>query len=220
MVMEIIPLGLSSFKLKGKIATVITDPFDPEMTGLKFPKDAICDIVTISHGHPDHNASHLVKGTTGEPLFFTGSGEYEAKGVEVTGVASFHDDKEGKERGKNILFRIDIDGVRLLHCGDLGHKLNETEEEQLGDIDVLFIPVGGVYTIDARIASEVVTQLEPSIVIPMHYGRPELNEKLFGQLSPVSVFLKEMGKEGVTPLPKLKVTKESLPPETQVVVLE
>ena len=190
------------------------------MVGLKFPKDAVCDIVTVSHGHPDHNASHLVSGTDGKPLVFTGPGEYEAKGVEIVAVDSFHDSKEGAERGKNTLFRIDMDGVRLLHCGDLGHKVDESEEEQLGDIDVLFIPVGGVYTVDSRLASEIVTQLEPAIVIPMHYARPELNIKVFGQLAPVSVFLKEMGKENVMPVNKLKVTPDSLPQELLVVVLE
>ncbi len=215
--MEIQYLGHASFKLKGKTASVVTDPFDPTLTGFKFPKGTICDMVTVSHDHSDHN---FIKAIEGQPLVFSGPGEYESKGVQIIGIATWHDTSGGNERGKNTAYRIDIDNISVVHLGDLGHKLTEEQEEFLGDIDILLIPVGGFYTIDAKTASEVVTQLEPAIVIPMHYKTPQHTVKTFGSLTGVETFLKEMGKEGAVPLPKLKITQDTLPQETQVVVLE
>ena len=138
----------------------------------------------------------------------------------MVGVEAFHDGKNGAERGKNTIYKIEMEGISLVHLGDLGHKLTEGQTEILSGVDVLFIPVGGIYTIDAQTAAEVATQLEPSIIIPMHYQRAGLNPQAFAELAPVSNFLKEMGKEGIVPQPKLKVTKDTLPQETQVVVLE
>lgn len=218
--MDIIPLGLSSFKFKGKSASLVTDPFDSEMVGLKFPKHTSAHIITISHGHKDHNNPHLVEAEDDTKIVFTGPGEYEVRGVEITGILTYHDDKNGSERGKNTLYRIDIDGISIVHAGDLGHTLSEEQVESLDNIDILLIPVGGVFTVDAATAMKVITQLEPKIVIPMHYRTPGLNPKIFGELAPVTQFLKEIGQEGVTPVPKLKVTKDSLPLETQVVILE
>lgn len=219
--MDIIPLGHAAFKLKGKICSVVTDPYDPEMVGLKFPRHTTADIVTISHGHKDHNFSAVVESEAGsEKIVLTGPGEYEVKGVDVTGIATYHDNKEGAERGKNTLYKIEIDGIKIVHCGDLGHKLTPVQVELIDDVDVLLVPVGGFYTIDGATAAEVVTQLEPSIVIPMHYQMSGLDAKVFGQLTPVTNFLKEIGQETVLPQPKLKVTKDSLPLETQVVILE
>lgn len=201
------------------MATVITDPFDPHMVGLKFPK-TIADIITISHEHDDHNYLGVISTEKDTPVVLRGPGEYEARGVEILGIATFHDSKDGAQRGKNTVYKIDIDGVSIVHLGDLGHKLSEEQIDLLDGIDVLLIPVGGFYTIDAATASAVATELEPKIVIPMHYQRAGLNSQGFGNLSPVSVFLKEMGKEDIVPQPKLKVSKDSLPPELQVVVLE
>jgi L-ascorbate metabolism protein UlaG (beta-lactamase superfamily) len=222
MVMDIIPLGHASFKLKGKKATVITDPFDPDKVGLKFPKHTSADIVTISHAHPDHNFGQIVENPEGgEKIIFDGPGEYESKAVEIIGIPTSHDTKEGSERGKNTMYRIDIDGISVLHCGDLGHKLTEAQIEQIDSADVLMIPVGGFYTIDAHVAAEVVKQLEPFYVIPMHYNRPGLDPKIFGNLQPVEAFLKEMGLEHLEPQPKLTVSKDKLIAEsTQVVILE
>lgn len=215
--MEIYPLGHSSYKLRGKAATVVTDPYDPQTLGLKFPPHVTCDIMTISHAHQDHNYTKLIEG---DKLLFTGPGEYEAKGVEILGVATWHDAKGGAERGKNTIFKIDIDGVSIVHCGDLGHRLSEDQEELLDGVDVLLIPCGGTYTIDAKTAAAVATALEPKIIMPMHYQRPGLSPKVFDHLTPVSLFLKEVGKEGIAPQPKLKITKDTLPQETQVIVLE
>lgn len=211
--MEILPLGHASFKLRGKNATVVTDPYDEKEMGIKYPKHTEADIVTISHNHFDHNAKHLIGGT---PFIVEGAGEYEIKGVSVIGVGSFHDDKNGEERGKNTMYRIEIDGIRLLHLGDLGHVLSSAQVDVVDGVDVLFIPVGGVYTIDAEKAAQVISDIEPRIVIPMHYGTDTYNKNL----SPVSVFLKQLGKESVTPLAKLTISRDKLPAEMQVVVLE
>lgn len=219
--MDIIPLGLSSFKLKGKTASVVCDPYDSAMVGLKFPKHTSADIVTVSHGHPDHNCISIVEAANGsKPIVFEGPGEYEARGVEITGVETFHDAKNGAERGKNTIFRVDIDGISVVHCGDLGHRLTDEQIEHIENTDILLIPVAGTYTIDAEAAAEVINQLEPMIVIPMHYKRAGMNEKIFGQLSTCEVFLKEIGQEKVEPVSKLSVTKDKLPQEMQVVVLE
>lgn len=215
--MEIYPLGHSSFRIKGKTITVVTDPFDAAMVGLKYPKLDSVDVVTISHDHADHN---VVANITGMPFVINGPGEYEIKGVTVVGVPTFHDDKNGAERGANTVYKINIDGINVCHLGDLGHKLSDEGLNQVGSVDILLIPVGGTYTVDAKTAGEVVAQLEPLIVIPMHYQRPGMNPELAGNLEPVTNFLKEMGAEGLAPQPKLVMSKDKLPETTTVVVLE
>ncbi|MBI4990900.1 MBL fold metallo-hydrolase [Candidatus Gottesmanbacteria bacterium] len=214
--MEITYIGHSSFKLRGKSGTLVSDPFNPASLGSKFPK-VEADVVTISHGHDDHNYSG---GVSGSPLIIAGPGEYEVKGIKIIGVPSFHDNENGKERGENTIYRIEIDGISVVHLGDLGHKLDDKSLEILDGVDILLIPVGGVYTISAPIAAEVISQLEPKIVLPMHYNTKLHNQKIFSNLSGVDVFLKEMGKEDTKPIPKLSVTKDRLPTELTVVVLE
>lgn len=213
--MEIVWLGHSSFRIKGKGATIVTDPYDPGKTGLKFPK-VTADIVTVSHDHFDHNQGKLVGGN---PKVLTGPGEYEVSGVSIFGIASYHDDKEGEERGKNTIYRMSVDGVRVCHLGDLGHKLGDEQLEAVGDIDVLLVPVGGVYTIDAGAASEVVSSLEPRVVIPMHYQIKGLNPEIFKELDGVDKFVKELGIEP-THDSKYNTTVDKLPDEMQLVVLE
>lgn len=215
--MEVYPLGHSSFRIKGKAATLVTDPYDPAMVGLKFPKLDTVDIVTLSHNHGDHNAVGNISGT---PFVVSGPGEYEVKAVTITGVATYHDDKEGVERGKNVAYLITLDGVHVCHLGDLGHKLTDAQLTAIGDVDILLVPVGGFYTIDSQVASQVVAQLEPRIIIPMHYFRPGLKEEAFGKLATVDKFLKEMGVENVPAAPKLLISKDKLPETTTVVVLE
>jgi L-ascorbate metabolism protein UlaG (beta-lactamase superfamily) len=215
--MEITPLGLSSFKLRGKQASLVTDPYNSAAVGLKFPKNVEADIVTISHNHPDHNE---VSAVSGSPFIITGPGEYEIKGVMVIGVATFHDENKGADRGHNTIYRIEIDGVKIAHLGDLGHTLSSAQVDDLNGIDVLFVPVGGVYSLDPVKAAQVISDLDPRIVIPMHYNIPALDQKTYGTLSPVSVFLKQMNKESVVPVSKLNVAKDKFAPEMQIVVLE
>lgn len=214
--MEIAYLGHSSFKLKGKKTTVVTDPFDPKSVGLKFAKiDA--DIVTVSHQHQDHNAVNLV---TNAPFVVHGPGEYEIKGVSIIGVPSYHDNEKGELRGTNTMYSIEIDGIHIVHLGDLGHKLTEKEVETLGAVDILLVPVGGVYTITAKQAAELIPDIDPSIVIPMHYGRPELDQKVYGELTDLQTFLKAVGAEAVAPQSKVSITKDKLPDALQIIVLE
>lgn len=215
--MDIYPLGHSSFKIKGKNATVVTDPFDPVMVGLKFPKIEDVDIVTVSHSHKDHDN---VPAISGSPFVVKGPGEYEVKGVTIVGLATYHDDKNGGERGRNVIYKFTTDGLNLCHLGDLGHKLSDATVEEIGDVDILFVPTGGVYTIDAKLASQVVAQIEPYVVIPMHYMREGLDKKTFEKLDDLPKFLKEMGAEGVSAITKFSVSKDKLPENTTVVVLE
>ncbi len=214
--MEIKYFGHSSFFLKGKTATVVTDPFDPQMVGLKFPKIE-ASVVTISHQHQDHNCSDLVGGN---PLIVNIPGEYEKQDARITGFSTYHDKKQGEERGRNTLFKIEMDGVSILHCGDLGHILNDELIEEVNGVDVLLIPIGGFYTIDADEALAVARKIEPSIVIPMHYNTPKLNQQGFGKLAPVSTFLTKIGAEPMEPVKKLVVKKEELTEEMKVVVME
>lgn len=209
--MEIIHLGHACFRLRGKSATLILDPFS-ETTGLKMPKSS-ADAVLITHKHPDHSDLSRVEGYR---VLIEGPGEYETGGAQIVGISAFHDSDKGKERGKITVYHIEMDGLSLVHLGDLGVKLNESQIEELNGVDILMIPVGGLFTITPAVAAEVVAQLEPKIVIPMHYFVPGLKFDLL----PVENFLKEMGKEDVKPQPKLVITKDKLPQEMEVVVLE
>lgn len=213
--MDIYWYGQALFKLKGKTATVVIDPFDPNFIGLKAPKPSElegADVVLVTHPHGDHNNVPLVPG---EPKVFNGPGEYEIKGVSITGIGLFHDKESGAQRGKNTVYHINMDGLNIVHCGDLGHTLSEEQVDEVGATDILLIPVGSVYTIDGKEAAEVVAQLEPRIIIPMHFSIPGLSVELEG----VDKFLKEMGSENVTPQNKLTITKDKLPEEPTIVVL-
>lgn len=212
--MDIFYSGHSSFRLKGKTATVVTDPFDPKMVGFKYPSTE-ADIVTISHDHDDHNKADLIKA---DPKIISGPGEYEIKEVTILGFPSFHDSKKGEERGKNTIYVFEIDGIRVCHLGDLGEKLSETLIEALGEIDVLLIPVGGTYTIGSREAVELVQDIEPSYVLPMHFLADGMNKTSFEKLEPVDPFLREVGLT-VEKMPKLSIKKEEIDTEVQKVIL-
>lgn len=213
--MEITYLGHASFKLKGKTATLVTDPFSPDAVGLKFPK-TVADIVTISHGHDDHSN---VSSVSDYKKVIDGPGEYEVAGVSIIGISTYHDAQKGAERGKNTIYIIEMDGLRLVHLGDLGHRLSEDTLEELGDVDVLFIPVGGIYTIGPAEAVEIVRDIEPGIVIPMHYKVEGLNEAIFGKLSKVDDFISEVALT-VERLDKLSIKKGDLGEEKKAVILQ
>lgn len=210
--MDIKYLGHSAFLIKTKTAKIVTDPFDPEMVGIKFPKTE-ADIVTISHNHKDHNQFKNVSGIAGvNPLMIDMPGEFEKMGVRIFGFQSFHDKTQGSERGENIMYKFESEGISVLHCGDLGVIPEESFLETIGEVDILMIPVGGIYTIDAEEAVSLVKKIEPSIVIPMHYGS--------GKLAPVSDFTKKFGLDNPVPQPKLVYKKEEIEQEMKVVVLE
>lgn len=217
--MDITYLGHSCFKLRGKNAVVITDPYDSEMVGLKLSKQQ-ADIVTVSHDHADHNYLEAVKPKSEDHVVvFDTPGEFESKGVDVRGWRTYHDDKQGELRGKNIVYLIEVDGVNIVHLGDLGHMISDEIIDALGDVGVLMIPVGGHYTIDAVMAMSIVKKLDPRIVIPMHYYDAGMNSEKFGELAPLSVFMKEAGVE-VEPVEKLNLQVGSLPLDTTYVVLQ
>jgi len=205
--------GHSCFKIQDKIGpdsvTVVTDPFSKEV-GLKVPNFE-ADIVTISHDHYDHNNSSALRG---QPLIIDCVGEYDYKGILVEGIDSFHDDKEGKERGLNIIYRFEVDDISIAHLGDLGGPLDNAQLEKLAGTDILLIPVGGKYTLDAKKAIEVISQIEPRIVIPMHYKTADLKI----DLDSVDKFIKEIGIEP-TYEEKLKISKKDLPQEDMELVI-
>jgi L-ascorbate metabolism protein UlaG (beta-lactamase superfamily) len=208
-------LGHACFKIQDKASadgvTLVTDPFNKSL-GLKVPNFE-ADIATVSHGHDYHSNIDSLRG---EPFIIDAPGEYEVKGVMVQGVESFHDDQKGIERGSNIAFRIEIDGISIAHLGDLGHVLSDEQLEQLGVIDILLIPVGGKDALDAKKAVEVINQIEPRIVIPMHYKLPETKV----DLDSVEKFIKELGVEAKYE-EKLKMNKKDLPQEgMDLVILE
>ena len=192
------------------------DPFD-SATGLHFPKNTEAQVVTVSHNHHDHNAVSLVSGS---PVVFTNPGEYEAQRVEILGIASFHDGQKGAERGDNTIFKIEVDGVRVVHLGDLGHPLSEADIELLDEVDVLMVPVGGYFTIDAQTAAKDVADIEPRLVIPMHYQVDGLIADIKDHLAPVNAFFKALGKDIPQAVAKLSVKVGAIPEEMQVVILE
>ncbi len=173
-----------------------------------------------SHGHDDHNQSHLVVAPEGKDLLvFDMPGEFESCGVRIFGFRSFHDDKRGTERGENTLYKIEAEGISVLHCGDLGFVPDDAFIDSIGDVDILMVPTGGFYTIDPEAATQLIKKVEPSIVIPMHYNHKDLDQKNFGQLAAVTEFTKKFGIENVTPVPKLIVKKDELEEEMKIVVL-
>lgn len=212
--MDIIYLGHSSFKIASKTASVITDPFDPAAVGLTFPKVS-ATIVTCSHKHDDHSRADLVSDVK---KVLDGPGEYEIEGISFIGIPTYHDDKKGEERGGNIIFVIEIDGVRIAHLGDLGHKLSDAQISSMGSIDILMVPVGGYYTIDAKIAAEVVEAIAPTIVIPMHYLVDGLSPEIAPHLSGVDAFVSALGKRVETNT-KLTVKPGALEEDERIVVL-
>jgi L-ascorbate metabolism protein UlaG (beta-lactamase superfamily) len=208
--MEITLIGHSCFRIKGKEVTLVTDPFDNSL-GYSMGEPTAA-IVTSSHNHPGH---HNVASVLGGPKVISRPGEYEIGGVFVTGIRTFHDADQGVNRGKNITYLIKMDDIRLCHLGDLGHLLSPSQIEDLGSIDVLFVPVGGVSTINGKMAAEIVKLLNPRIIIPMHY-----KTEVVTWLESADNFLKEIGLSDITSQPKLSIVRSSLPPESRVIVLD
>ncbi len=208
--MDINWLGHSCFRIKGSQATVITDPYPPSL-GYSLGKST-ARIVTVSHQHSSHC---YVEGIGGEPRLVVRPGEYEIGGVLIIGVATFHDADRGEKKGKNTAYLMEVDEIKVCHLGDLGHVLTTEQVAEIGSVDVLLLPVGGVSTIDAPMAAEVVRQLEPKAVVPMHYQTPALSR----ELDPVERFLKEIGVKPAEPQSKLSFTRSNLPISTQVFLL-
>lgn len=216
--MEISYYGHSCFKLKGSAGTVLTDPFEASV-GFALPTVS-ADLVTVSHQHSDHSAAKLVSGTArrDKPFVIDQAGEYEVGGISVFGVSTFHDPTGGVERGRNLVFTILIDGIRVCHLGDLGHELTQDQLSEIGSVDVAIVPVGGTFTIDPSLATKTIHMLEPAIAIPMHYNTPAHDQKVYGELATIADFLQAFGSE-TKPVGKLTLEASRLPEETELVVL-
>jgi len=218
--MKILWHGHSFFEIKGKTkegkeVTLVFDPFSEEI-GLK-PKKVFADILLISHPHFDHANKKIVEG---EPFIIEMPGEYEKEGVFIKGIESFHDKKEGKERGLNTIYVITLEDISFCHFGDFGEgeKLRPEILEKVYGVDILALPVGGVYTISGKEAAKIVRQVEPKIAIPMHYKIENLNINI----SDEKEFLKALGEENPERVKTLKIKKSDLEKieGTKVVLME
>lgn len=210
--------GQACFKVQTKPApngevTILFDPFDASKVGLTLPK-LTADIVAVTHNHFDHN--HLAA-VSGNYFLIDSPGEYESKQVFIYGIAGWHDSTQGSERGPNTMYLLESEGLSLAHLGDIGQKEFTSEQlEYLEGVDILLIPVGGKYTVGAKEAIELVNQLEPRIIIPMHYKIPGLKI----DLENADKFIKELG---LTPQveDKFKISQKDLPSdETKLVILK
>jgi len=210
--MKIRWLGHSSFLIESERGIkIITDPFD-ETLGYKLPRIKV-NIVTVSHEHFDHN---YVRGIKGRPIVFKGPVKRESHKMEFKGISTYHDSVFGSKRGPNTIFIIKADGLKLCHLGDLGHILSPDKLTEIGSIDILFIPVGGFYTIDSAQATQIVNDIKPRITIPMHYK----TEAIEFSIDTVDLFLSN--KDNVKRLEsnELEIRKDTLPESTQIYVLQ
>jgi len=203
-------LNHSSFLIKAKkngnqITKIVIDPFNDDI-GIKF-KPTKADIVLVSNMHPDHNNVAGIKGLEqsdlklddlkvngDKPFIIKTPGEFEVDGIMIKGIQSFHDNQQGQIRGPNTIYTITAEGLTICHLGDLGHKLTEEQEEKIGNVDVLMVPVGGTYTIGPETATEVISQIEPGYVIPMHFKTAK-HSGTYSELKTLDDFLKELGEE-------------------------
>lgn len=209
----IVFLGHSAFLITSGTGTrIITDPYRADYSSsLTYePITEAADIVTISHGHGDHDNDEIA----GNPVFVRTAGEHRHKDVAITGIPSFHDAHRGKDRGSNLIFRIVVDGVSIVHLGDLGHVLNDETRALIGDVDILLVPVGGTYTIDAAQADTVIGSLVPRMVIPMHYR----NDRCSFPIAEVTAFTE--GKVNVSHVDSLTVTPDHRSDTLKIYVLK
>lgn len=207
-------LGHSSFLISlDDTLRIVTDPFDSTV-GYPLP-DESADICMVSHDHFDHNCVSVIKGN---PQVVKGVGEKQAKGIRFKGVGSFHDETQGSQRGENTIWTLELGGIKLAHLGDLGIDLSDSQVKEIGAVDILFVPTGGFYTIDAATAFRVVSKLKPKVVIPMHFKMAFMGKNF--PIAPVDEFLR--GKDNVVKVDgnSVRFTKESLPEKTTIYVLE
>jgi L-ascorbate metabolism protein UlaG (beta-lactamase superfamily) len=212
--MKIKWLGHAAFLITSNAnIRIITDPYQPG-GGIKYsPITEEADYVTISHEHSDHN---YVDSIRGNPVIIRGVGTHQKEHFTFKGFASFHDDRNGKLRGENTIFCFDIDDIKICHLGDLGHLLSADKIEEIGEVDVLLTPVGGTYTIDADRATKLYKNINPKVIIPMHFKTPKLDFPI----SDVKPFI--FGKENVKELDssEIEITKEELPVTAEIIVLK
>jgi L-ascorbate metabolism protein UlaG (beta-lactamase superfamily) len=212
--MKIQWLGHSSFLITTANGTkILTDPYDA-VFGLAYGKiDAAADIVTVSHEHGDHNNTAAVKGN---PQVIRTPEAVTAAGISVRGIDTFHDNSQGSERGKNTVFCFAADGMHVCHLGDLGHMLTDKQIQGIGKTDILMIPVGGNFTIDAAAADKVIAALQPAVVIPMHFCNDRCPEF---PVAGISEFTKGKSNTTIMAASEVEYSKESLPDSPQIIIL-
>jgi L-ascorbate metabolism protein UlaG (beta-lactamase superfamily) len=214
--MQIKWFGQSSFLLTSDAGTrILIDPFD-RFLGYKMPKPIEVDMVAVTHNHGDHNKIHVASGNymlVNEPK------EYSHEGISVKGFKTFHDKADGKKRGNNIIFRFDVDGLKVCHCGDLGHILTEEQVKAIGKVDILMVPVGGRATINAVDAAQVMHQLEATVTIPMHYSTKALG--IIGRIvfDKVDKFIQTTGQR-TTEVSLLDVNSENLQQYSGIITMK
>jgi len=207
-------LGHAAFLITSEEGVrIITDPYAPDERLTYGPVDETADIVTISHEHGDHNYVAAVKGN---PEVVRSPGRRQVKGIDIVGVSTFHDARRGLERGINTVLRLTVDGINVCHLGDLGHLLGEAQAEELAPVDVLLIPVGGAYTIDATVAAQVCDLLNPRVVIPMHFRNPKCDFPI----ADAEPFLRGCANVRRLDASEVELSKETLPASTETVVLK
>ena len=193
----------------------MTDPYTPGGFGLGYrPPTETADIVTVSHDHADHNNTAAVKG---KPEVVRGAGVHKVKGVEIKGISTSHDEASGSQRGPNTVFCFTLDGVRVCHLGDLGHDLATGSLAEIGPVDVLLIPVGGNFTIDANAASRVADRIAPKVVIPMHFQNERCRDF---PVAAVDDFRKKRQRVRTVDGSEVEIKKDNLPAETETVILK
>jgi len=209
-------LGHACFLLSDAAGTrVMTDPYATGAFGLAYaPPAEEADIVTVSHEHPDHNNVAAVKGS---PEIVRGPGVHKVKGIEIKGVPTSHDQSSGAERGSNTVFCFTLDGVRVCHLGDLGHELSDKTLAEIGPVDVVFMPIGGNFTIDSATANRVVDQIQPKIAIPMHFRTERASDF---PVSNSEAFQKMRQRVRVLNASEVEMGKDALPAETETIVLK
>lgn len=211
-------LGRSCFKIQTKNSseesTIVIDPFEDNTSGLKMPRIQ-ADILMMTHNHHDHNNAEAIKG---EPFVIVNPGEYEYHGVFAYGIPAFHDEKEGKERGLTNIYKIITEEMSVVHLGDLGQTLSDEQIERLGNVDILMIPVGGKYTINSEKANEVISQLEPRFVIPMHYKMENEKASTDEVTDTLEKFIKGSGLPSEK-MEKFKIAKKDLISQTETKVI-
>jgi len=213
--MDITYLGHSCFKIKTSSISLVCDPFDPKMVGLKLPSQE-ADVVLVSHHHKDHDNVEVVKNTR---KIIDGPGEYEIGGVSIMGYATYHDGNNGDKRGKNTIYLIEVGGVKILHLGDLGHSLPDKLVEEIGEVNILMINAGHPEALPTSEAVKIVRTIEPQIVLPMHFSQGNVDPQFTEKLEPVEPFLKELGLT-VEKLPKLSIKLSDLGEEQKIILLE
>jgi len=202
---------ISTKRRKEKRVKIVIDPFDKKI-GLK-PPSLEAAILLVTHQHHDHNNVDAIRGN---PFLISGPGEYEVKKIFIQGISALHDNSKGKKRGKVTIYTLRAEGMKICHLGDLGQReLTSSQIEKIGDIDILMIPVGGIYTISAKEATKAISQLEPKVVIPMHYKIPKLKIKL----DSLNKFLRAMGVKKPEIVDELSIKKKNLPKEGMKIVI-